>query len=224
MKRLFTLMLTALCPVTASFAADPAPATPTTSEGWAQKMMDPTQNAAAFKDPQAFLAWSNAMANPATSAVLAKQAMDANTYLRMMSGMMNPAAMQNYMQFTDPSVAMKWMGAGMDPRFMTNMMGMGLNPAMYTNWMGAPMNPQMWAPAMQMLNPSMYTSMMTAPLSPAAMNTMMQPINPQMYMNWMGAGMNPQTYGTWGQMLDPATMMKLMPAMPTLPIAPAGSK
>jgi 2-polyprenyl-6-methoxyphenol hydroxylase-like FAD-dependent oxidoreductase len=70
------------------------------------------------------MAWSNAMANPSTSAALAQMGMDPATYVRMMSGLMNPASMQNYMQFSDPSIAMKWMGAGLDPRMYTQMAGM----------------------------------------------------------------------------------------------------
>ena len=113
--------------VASAIAAD-APATPTTPQEWAGKMLDPTQNAAAFKDPAAFQQWTNAIMNPATSMAMMQQGMDPNTTLRMLSGMMNPAAMQNYMQFTDPSVAMKWMAAGMDPRFATALISQGINP------------------------------------------------------------------------------------------------
>jgi len=208
MKYLIPMLLFAAAP---AIAADAGTAAPATGEAWAKQMTDPTRNAAAFKDPQAFMAWSAAMADPLTSAALAKQGLDPNTYIRMLSGMMNPATMQNYMQFVDPAIAMRWMGAGMDPNFYTRMLSMGMNPAMYGNWMSAPMNPQMWAPALQLMNPSMYTNMMMAPISPGAMNMMMVPMNPQTYMQWMGTGMNPQTYGTWGQML---------PALPTPPAAP----
>jgi hypothetical protein len=220
MNRLLALMLLAVAPVTAVFAADAAAPAATNAEAVVDKMMDPTQNASAFKDPQAFMAWSNAMADPATSAVMLKRAMDLNNYLRMMNGMMNPASMQNYMQFTDPAVAARWMGAAVDPRFLTGMMGMGMNPNMYGNWMGAPLNPQMQAAAMQMLNPNMYTNMMNVPLSPAALNTMMMPMNPQTSMNWLGAGLNPQTYGQMGQMMDPNAMMKMIPVMPGMPTMP----
>lgn len=207
-------------------AAEPAAATPATPQAWAEKMVDLSQNASAFKDPAAFAQWSGAMMNPATSLALMQQGMDPNAYARMMAGMMNPAAMQNYMQFLDPAVSMKWMAAGMDPRFYTNLLGQGLNPANYTNWMTLPMNPQMWNMGMQMLNPAMYTNMMTAPMNPAMLNSMMAPLNPNTYMNWMGAAMNPATYGSWGGMLampgmpsaapmavpfDPAALLRMMP-------------
>ncbi|KAF0099019.1 MAG: hypothetical protein FD187_2787 [bacterium] len=231
MKSLIPLLCLAALP---AFAADPAPATiPASADALAKQMLDPTRNTAAFKDPQAFMAWANAMANPNTSAALAQMGMDPATYVRMMGGLMNPASMQNYMQFSDPSIAMKWMGAGLDPRMYTQMAGMAANPAMYGNWLQAPLNPQMWSPAMQMMNPGMYGNWMQAPMSPGAMNTMMAPMNPNLYMNWMGAGADPRTYGNWGQMMnapqmlpaiDPAMLLKLMQAMPAMPAAPAPAK
>ncbi len=219
MKSLLSLLLLSVSPV---FAADEAPATaPSSPDAWAHRMMNPTQNASAFKDPAAFMAWTQAMADPATGKALLKQGMDSATYISMAGGMMNPATMQNYMQFADPGLATKWMGAGMDPRFLNGMLGMGMNPGMYGNWMAAPMNPQMWAPAMQMLQPTTMGNMMMAPLSPAAMNTMMLPMSPQTYMQWMNAGINPATYGGMGQMLNPAALMRLMPAMPAAPVEKA---
>jgi hypothetical protein len=203
--------------------------TPTTPQAWAEKMTDPTRNAAAFKDPAAFAQFTNAMMNPATSLALMQQGMDPNAYARLMSGMMNPAAMQNYMQFLDPAISMKWLAAGMDPRFATGLLSQGLNPASYMNWLTLPTNPQLLGMGAQMLNPAMYGNMMTAPMNPAMLNAMMTPMNPNTYMSWMGTGMNPATYGSWGNMMampgmpaqpmalpiDPAALMKLLPAMPT---------
>ena len=198
-----------------------------TPEATADKMLDPTRNASAFKDPQAFTAWAANLMNPATSMALAQKGIDPNTYIRMMAASMNPATMQNYMQFTDPNVAMKWMAAGMNPNFYTALMAPGMNPSTYTNWMAAPMSPQAMNLMAAPLNPALMGNWMTAPVSPAAMNAMMAPMNPGLYTNWMGAGMNPATYGTWGQMmaapttampvLDPAALLKMMPAPPTAP-------
>jgi hypothetical protein len=176
--------------VTQVHAEDPA--------ATADRMLDPTRNTAAFKDPKAFTEWSQQMMNPATSMALAQKGIDPNTYLRMVAGMMNPATLQNYMQLTDPSVAMKWMAAGLNPNFYTALVGQGLNPANYLPWLTAPLSPQAMNLGMQALNPAMYGNWLSAPVSPQALNTMMAPMNPNLYMNWLGAGMNPQTYGTWG--------------------------
>jgi hypothetical protein len=196
-------------------------------EATADRMLDPTRNAAAFKDPKAFVEWTQAMMNPATSMALTQKGLDPNTYLRMMTGMMNPATMQNYMQLTDPAVAMKWMAAGLDPNFYTALLSQGLNPANYLSWLTAPLSPQAMNLGMQALNPAMYGNWMTAPVSPQAVNAMTAPLNPNLYMNWLGAGMNPQTYGTWGALatatpgaiapsaaanpIDPAAMFKMLP-------------
>jgi hypothetical protein len=170
--------------VTQVHAEDPA--------ATADRMLDPTRNTAAFKDPKAFTEWSQQMMNPATSMALAQKGIDPNTYLRMVAGMMNPATLQNYMQLTDPSVAMKWMAAGLNPNFYTALVGQGLNPANYLPWLTAPLSPQAMNLGMQALNPAMYGNWLTAPVSPQALNTMMAPMNPNLYMNWLGAGMNPK--------------------------------
>lgn len=211
MKSILPLLLLAAVPSIPTLAADPTPAS---NDAVVRKMLDPTQNASAFKDPQAFAAWADSMSNPAASAAMAQAGMDPTTYVRLLNGMMNPAAMQNYMQFSDPSIAMKWMGAGLDPRLLSSLGGMVANPQIYGNWMQAPVNPQMWAPAQQMLNPQMYGHWMQAPM------------NPGMYTNWAGAVADPRTYGSMGQMMnvpgmipaiDPANLMKLLQAMPAAP-------
>lgn len=193
-----------------------------TPEAAADKMLDPTRNASAFKDPKAFTEWTANLMNPATSLALAQKGIDPNTYIRMLAATMNPATMQNYMQLTDPAMAMKWMAAGMNPNFYTALMAPGLNPSTYTNWMAAPVSPQALGMMAAPLNPAMYGNWMTAPMNPGAVNAMMAPMNPNLYMNWMGAGLNPATYGAWGQMLtaptagmpalDPAALAKLLPA------------
>ncbi len=189
-KTALTLAALTLVLAQTAFADDPA--------ATADRMLDPTRNTAAFKDPKAFEEWSRQMMNPATSMALAQKGMDPNTLLRMTAGMMNPATLQNYMQLTDPTVAMKWIAAGLNPNFYTALVGQGLNPANYLPWLTAPVSPQAINLGMQALNPAMYGNWMAAPMSPQAVNTMMAPMNPNLYMNWLGAGMNPQTYGSWG--------------------------
>lgn len=232
MKNIYLTTAMSLALALPALAAD-------TPEAVAERMLDPTQNASAFKDPNAFVKWTGDMMNPATSMALTQKGMDPNTYTKMMAGMMNPAAMQNYMQFMDPNVSMRWMAAGMNPNFYTALLAQGLNPANYMNWMAAPLSPQAMNTMMAPLNPNLYMNWMAAPMSPQAVNTMMAPMNPNLYMNWMGAGMNPATYGSWGQMmavpaqaagtaapaaastapnpLDPTALMKMLP----VPAAPA---
>ena len=209
-----------------SVAAHAGDAPPTTPEGWAAKMTDPTRNGSAFKDPRVFVPWAGAMMDPATSIALMQRGMDPNAYTHMMGGMMNPASMQNWMQFIDPAVAMRWMQGSMDPNLYTAMMMQTVNPAMYAKWMAAPMDPRLMGMMAAPMNPSMYANWMGAATNPANMNLMMAPANPAMYNNWMGAAANPATYGPWGGMMAPlmsAPMGMMNPAttMPTPQQAPA---
>ena len=211
------VFLTALALNHAAWAAD-------TPEAAADRMLDPTRNASAFKDPKAFSEWVGNMMNPATSLALAQRGIDPNTSVRMMAAGLSPATMQNYIQFSDPAVLMKWMAAGMDPNFYASLMAQGLNPANYLGWMTAPLSPQALGLMAAPLNPGLYANWMAAPISPQAVNAMMAPMNPNLYMNWMGAGMNPATYGTWGQMLTaPAQTVGATPAAsaPANPLDPA---
>ena len=52
-----------------------------TPQAVADRMLDPTRNASAFKDPAAFTQWTGTMMNPATSMALMQQAMNPNTSL-----------------------------------------------------------------------------------------------------------------------------------------------
>ncbi len=144
------------------------------------------------------------------------------------------AAFQNYMQFMDPAVSMKWMGAAMDPNFYTAAMAPFMNPNLYMKWMMAPMDPRAMQMGMQMMNPGMYTNWMMAPMSPQAMNAMMAPMNPATYTNWMNTAVNPATYGTMGAFVNPATysnaaqgfnpMIFMAPMTGAVPAAPAAQK
>jgi hypothetical protein len=50
-----------------------------TPEAVADRMLDPTRNASAFKDPHAFVQWTGDRRNPAVSLALAQKGMDPNS-------------------------------------------------------------------------------------------------------------------------------------------------
>lgn len=188
LKLLAPLMM-ACCGAAYADAAAPAAA-----ESWAAKMTDPTQNAAAFKDPRTFVQWSQAMTSPAMMPAMGMVMVDPGTYSRMAYGMMSPGAFQNYAQFADPNMAMRWMGAGMDPNFYMGMATPMMNPNMATQWMMAPMDPRMLNAGIQMVNPATYNQWMTVPSDPKIMGLMTAPMNPQLYGNWATVVADPRTY------------------------------
>ncbi len=182
-----------------------AAAIASTPEATLARMTDMTTNTAAFKDPKAFVQWLNTTSEPGFYTLMGNNMMSPNNWTKMMATGLDPRAMTNYMQFTDPAVAAKWMGAAMDPQFYTAMMTPMMDPAKSMRWMMMPMDPKVMNMGMQMLNPTTSMNWMMAPMSPQSMNMMMAPMNPNMYTSWMGAGMNPATYGPMGSMMNPAT-------------------
>ncbi len=182
-----------------------ASAMATTPEATLARMTDMTTNTAAFKDPKTFVQWVNTTTEPGFYTLMGNNMMAPNNWTKMMATGLDPRALTNYMQFTDPAVAAKWMGAAMDPQFYTALMTPMMDPAKSMRWMMMPMDPKVMNMGMQMLNPQTSMNWMMAPMSPQSMNMMMAPMNPNLYTSWMGAGMNPATYGPMGSMMNPAT-------------------
>jgi hypothetical protein len=204
-----SILMTALLSIVASSAFAAAPVTvaaPQTSEQWLARMTNMTTNGQAFRDPKLFMSWLNATSEPGFYTTMSGNMMTPDNWTKMMSTGMDPRALGNVMQFTDPAVATKWMAAGMDPQFYTAAMTSLMDPAKMMRWVMMPMDPKVMNMGMQMMNPSTSMNWMMAPMSPSSMNMMMAPMNPNMYTGWMGTSMNPATYGTWGTMLNPATM------------------
>lgn len=169
------------------------------------RMSDMTTNTSAFKDPKNFVRWLNTTTEPGFYTVMGNSMLQPNNWTKMMATGLDPRALTNYMQFTDPAVAAKWMAASMDPQFYTAMMTPFMDPAKSMRWMMMPMDPKVWNLGMQMLNPQTSMNWMMAPISPQSINLMMAPMNPNLYTSWMSASMNPATYGSMGALMNPAT-------------------
>ena len=178
---------------------------PQTPEQWLDRMTDFTRNGSAYRDPKVFVPWSNAVTEPSFYTQMGVNMMEPNNWTRMMGSMMDPRSLNNYMQFADPDMYMKWMAASMDPNFYTALMTQLTDPGKMMRWAMMPMDPKLLGMMMQGINPAMYMKWMTAPMDPRAMSLAMQPMNPNLYTGWMGQAMNPQTYGTWGNWMNPAT-------------------
>ncbi len=181
------------------------PVVPRTADQWVGRMTDFTQNASAFKDPAQFAAWTNAMTDPSMVAAMGMQMMEPGNMLRSMTTMMQPGTVNNYMQFMDPGVYMKWGGAMMNPMWYTQMATSMADPGKMMRWVMLPMDPKMWNMGMQAMNPNLYMKWMMTPTDPRAMSLMFAPMNPQLYGSMMGGVFNGQALGpTWGTFMHPA--------------------
>lgn len=182
-------------------AAQPAPAaaapvgTPKTAEEWLQRMTDFTRNASAFKDPQVFVPWSNAVTEPGFYIAAMNGMMDPAGWLAMMNSAAHPGAVRNLAQFGDPNVTLRWMAAGVDPAFYTAVLTQLSDPGKMMRWGMMPLDPKLWNLFMNSLNPNTYIRWPMAMMDPRLWNLMGNMANPALYTSMAGAAFNAQNYG-----------------------------
>jgi hypothetical protein len=92
-------------------------ALPASPEAWLARMMDPTKNGLAAKNPELFAEWLDAVTEPRFMTALASVAMTPDTYSKTLGQAIDPAAVRNWAEFADPQIYFRWMAAGLDPRF-----------------------------------------------------------------------------------------------------------
>jgi hypothetical protein len=90
---------------------------PTSPEAWLARMMDPTRNGLAVKNPELFAEWLDAMTEPRFMTALASVAITPGNYANLLGKAVDPATVRNWVEFADPQIGMRWMAAGLDPHF-----------------------------------------------------------------------------------------------------------
>ncbi len=90
---------------------------PASPEAWLARMIDPTRNGLAAKSPEFFLEWLDAVTEPRFMTALASVAIAPETYSSSIGKATTPAAARNWAEFADPQIYLRWMAAGLDPRF-----------------------------------------------------------------------------------------------------------
>ena len=189
-------------------AAAEVPPAQRNADQWVAQMADFTKNSQAFKDPQVFIHWMNAMTDPAMVAAMADAGLEPGNWLHMMTTMLQPAAMSNYAQFgIDPAIYARWGAALLDPMWYTKMITSMTNPSKIMGWMMLPMDQRLMQASMKMLDPNLYMKFMMMPTDPRGMALMFAPMNPQLYGSMMGGLVNPGLVGgansTWGTFMYP---------------------
>jgi OOP family OmpA-OmpF porin len=170
-------------------------ATPTTPEGWLNRMTDFTRNMSAFKDPKVFLPWSNAVTEPSFYVAMMNGMMDPGGWLNMMNSMAHPDAVRNVVKFADPNIYLKWTAVSQDPNFSVALLTQLSDPGKLMRWAMLPVDPKMWNVFLNGLNPNTYIRWGMAPLDPRAWNLAATVANPALYTGMAGAIVNPNSYG-----------------------------
>lgn len=90
---------------------------PASPEAWLARMMDPTKNGLAVKNPELFAEWLDAVTEPRFMTALASVAIAPGTYTNTLGKAVDPATVRNWAEFADPQIGLRWMAAGFDPHF-----------------------------------------------------------------------------------------------------------
>lgn len=168
---------------------------PQTPEAWLNRMTDFSRNLSAFKDPKAFLPWTNAVTEPSFYVAMLNGMMDPGGWLNMMNSAAHPDAVRNIVQFADPNIYLKWAAASGDPNFYTALLTQLSDPGKLMRWAMLPVDPKLWNTLLSTLNPNTYIRWGMSVLDPRAWNLAGTLANPALYTGMMGAVVNPYSYG-----------------------------
>lgn len=144
------ILIVALAPVVA-VAAGSVPGSvngarlPATPEAWFAQMRDAKKNGVAFKEPAAFAEWLDAVTEPRFVTALASVAVDPATYPKAMADAVDPAAIRNWSEFTDPQLYLRWMLASATPSFQQAIIKKMTDPGKVKRWFEAASRPDGYA-------------------------------------------------------------------------------
>lgn len=205
--------------VAAEVSTTAQPPLPQTPDAWLQRMTNFSQNGIAFKDPRAFMAWSNAVTEPGFYPVLVQGMTNPALPMNMVNSAVSPAAVRNMASFADPAIAARWMGAAVDPRFYAQMATQMVDPGKMMRWVMLPMDPRVAQVAGQMVNPAQAIQWAMVPADPRLWNAAGNMVNPAAYAGMASVAMNPQSYAV---MAAPAAATAPAPVgvKPTAAVAP----
>jgi len=82
-----------------------------------ESMLDAPPVGSAFRSPQEFVEWLDAITEPQFMTALATASVDAGTYRRALSGLVRPETARNWAEFTQPLLYMRWLMTGTRPAF-----------------------------------------------------------------------------------------------------------
>lgn len=144
------ILITALAPVVAGAAGSVPDSVngaclPATPEAWLAQMLDAKKNGVAFKDPAAFVEWLDAVTEPRFMTALASVAVEPATYPKAMADAVDPAAIRNWSEFTDPQLYLRWLLASATPSFQQAIIRKMTDPGKVKRWFETASRPDGYA-------------------------------------------------------------------------------
>jgi hypothetical protein len=174
-------MLRLRLPKTASASQPPYKGLPSSSREWLEQMLDSSRHGVAFKDPQAFIEWLDAITEPQFMTALATASIDPNVYSHVLSAMIRPETARNWAEFTNPLLYLRWMVTGANPDFYNAIIERFSDPGKLSRWARYG-GPSISAPPT--LNVAADSA--TGSANPALDKSIAMFANPRSYLDWAG--------------------------------------
>ena len=169
-------------------SADAASGTSPKVLRWADRCTDFTTNGWAFKAPANFLPWLDVFSDPGIWLEFTQRGLDPQTYVRTARSLLEPAAVKNYLEWTDPMIYTKWGNALAEPQFLTAVNAILFDPGKFMRWVMLPLDPKPW-------------------------NILFTAANPETWLRWLNAPFDPKTQEFLAKAADPNTLLQLLDAL-----------
>ena len=151
----------------------------------ADRCSDFTTNGWGFKAPNNFLTWLDMFSDPSIWLEYAQRGLDPQTYVRTANSLLEPAAVRNHLEWTDPLIYSKWLGASATPEFYTQVNATLFDPGRMMRWVMLPLDPRPW-------------------------NILFGAANPETWAKWLNAPFDPKTQALFNKAADPGTWEALL--------------
>jgi hypothetical protein len=175
-------MLRLRLPKTLQATPSPYKGLPRSAREWLEQMLDSSRHGVAFKDPQAFVEWLDAITEPQFMTALATASIDPNVYSHALGAMIRPETARNWAEFTNPALYLRWMFTGANPDFYNAIIERLSDPGKLSRWAryGGPLGSPPPARNITHVEGSVGIA------EPNSEQTQATFVDPRGYLNWAG--------------------------------------
>lgn len=161
---------------------------------WADRCTRFTTNGWAFKAPNNFILWLDVFSAPDIWLEFARRGLDPQYYVRSLDSLLDPATAQNYLEWTDPYLYERWLGALARPEFLNAVTGILTEPERLQRWTALPLDPRPWHLLLTAMSPETWAKWLTAPFDPRTQDLLAKALDPRTAEAWQRVLSDPKNY------------------------------
>lgn len=172
---------------------DPPPPSEEISR-WADRCTSFTTNGWAFKAPNNFILWLDVFSAPDIWLEFARRGLDPQYLVRSLDSLLDPATAQNYLEWTDPYLYERWLGALAKPDLLNAVAAKLSEPERLLRWAALPLDPRPWSLMFTALSPETWAKWLTAPFDPRTQALLAKALDPRTAEAWQRVLSDPKNY------------------------------